>query len=58
MSPSTQVAIRMPDDLLAWLRARAAAEHRTLAGVVKALLEEARLVSGGLHGLPGDRHPE
>ena len=58
MTASTQVPIRFPDELLAWLRARAAAEHRTLAGVVKALLEEARLTSCVLHGLPGDRHPE
>jgi hypothetical protein len=36
-----QVNIRVPADLLAWLRRRAEAERRSLAGTIKALLGDA-----------------
>jgi hypothetical protein len=42
MSKAAPITVRIPDDLLAWLHARAQAERRTLAAMIKALLEDAR----------------
>lgn len=42
MDKSAQVTIRLPIDMLAWLHARAHTEHRTLAAMIKALLEDTR----------------
>jgi hypothetical protein len=38
-----QIAVRLEPDLRAYLEARAKAEHRTLAAMVRAILEDARL---------------
>lgn len=42
LEEEVEIAVRLSPDLLAWLQARAQAEHRTLAAMIKAILEDVR----------------